>query len=588
MLDNFIDKKIVPFICKICSSTPVYISKRGYIPYCSGHSHLIPNNSFQWKLERFFYYIENTDLQSIEKITSSYIENLIVDSTIFDSNFKLLSIIEYMKSEFSFVVTEENFKRLLLESKLLISSKMSNIPSCSCGKKFVINVRKDSFIKSCNCYREIRYDNNKAVTNSLEANRILIEQTKDILPLSINPKIVADLKINIRKYIVKNKITELPVCKWCFSPDLSFHGGFSSNCSSKECVALTRKNKSMYKMVSNTRTKIFEYLLKENIEVLRFPDKNIRDGKSTIRCTRCQLCTDETLGCGLYKTIKCKNCNPVISTCSKPEIEVFEFVKDLCYKKGIICISSDRRMIAPLELDIVTDTFAIEFNGIYWHSSPRKDEDYHQIKTDLVEEKGLQLFHILENDWKYRKHIWKSIINKKMGNHRTVNSSSCIIKLLDDTISDNFILDNCLEGSVIGEIKLGLYLKEELVSVMIFSSETGNRAQYELAIFADKLNTLVIDSNKTLLEYFESTYKPRSLFCKINRSHKSDTFCKDNHFVFLGKTPPSRSYIHLRDDNTIKDAYIADKNVLLERGYYEIYDSGYSLYGKKYPVSQTL
>lgn len=48
--------------------------------------------------------------------------------------------------------------------------------------------------------------------------------------------------------------------------------------------------------------------------------------------------------------------------------------------------------------------FAVEFNGIYWHSiecsTPAR---YHKEKTDLCESKNMFLLHVFDIEWKYRR-----------------------------------------------------------------------------------------------------------------------------------------------------------------------------------------
>ena len=53
---------------------------------------------------------------------------------------------------------------------------------------------------------------------------------------------------------------------------------------------------------------------------------------------------------------------------------------------------------------------AFEFNGSYWHSSLYKDKCYHQNKTKLCYEKGIQLIHVYEYDWVKNKELIKNHI----------------------------------------------------------------------------------------------------------------------------------------------------------------------------------
>ena len=86
------------------------------------------------------------------------------------------------------------------------------------------------------------------------------------------------------------------------------------------------------------------------------------------------------------------------------EDEMAEFLSD----QKIKFKQNDRTQIKPLELDfyLPDHQIAIEMNGDYWHSDNMLLEmhgmtadEYHQMKTDLCNEKGIELIHISESDW---------------------------------------------------------------------------------------------------------------------------------------------------------------------------------------------
>ncbi|MBR4316364.1 MAG: hypothetical protein IKP65_05310 [Alphaproteobacteria bacterium] len=70
-----------------------------------------------------------------------------------------------------------------------------------------------------------------------------------------------------------------------------------------------------------------------------------------------------------------------------------DFIKSI-YPYDII--ENDKTMIKPYELDIYIPEkqVAIEFDGIYWHNEENKPKNYHLMKTELCEEKGIHLIHI--------------------------------------------------------------------------------------------------------------------------------------------------------------------------------------------------
>ena len=79
-------------------------------------------------------------------------------------------------------------------------------------------------------------------------------------------------------------------------------------------------------------------------------------------------------------------------------------------------IRHDRNQIHPLELDFYfpDHQFAIEINGVYWHSDYFKDRYYHQMKWKLCKEKNINLIQIPESLWFSKFDIILSMIKHKI------------------------------------------------------------------------------------------------------------------------------------------------------------------------------
>lgn len=91
----------------------------------------------------------------------------------------------------------------------------------------------------------------------------------------------------------------------------------------------------------------------------------------------------------------CPKCRPNGST---PENELADFIHGL----GFDIVRNTRKVIPPLELDIVIPDIrvAFEFNGIFWHSEQAgKSTEYHRKKTEAARSSGYRLFHVYESDW---------------------------------------------------------------------------------------------------------------------------------------------------------------------------------------------
>mgnify|MGYP001573329522 CR=1 FL=1 len=120
----------------------------------------------------------------------------------------------------------------------------------------------------------------------------------------------------------------------------------------------------------------------------------------------------------------CKYCEPF----SKDEKELCEFLDS----KSIKYIKNNREIIKPYELDIYIPEFnlAIEYNGLFWHCTIKKEPNYHLNKTHLCSNKKIQLIHIYEDEWKLKKDIIKSILSHKFKLNK--NISIAIYRSLKD------------------------------------------------------------------------------------------------------------------------------------------------------------
>lgn len=127
-----------------------------------------------------------------------------------------------------------------------------------------------------------------------------------------------------------------------------------------------------------------------------------------------QLITEKWLGKAIDKHLSI----PRLGIVSRLEIELAEYIKGIVGEDTLI-ITSDRKTIAPKELDIVIPKFntAIEFNGEYWHSddmlwksSLMSAIDYHTEKKNLCKDNGLELLFVWEDDWNNNKEEVKNAL----------------------------------------------------------------------------------------------------------------------------------------------------------------------------------
>lgn len=131
--------------------------------------------------------------------------------------------------------------------------------------------------------------------------------------------------------------------------------------------------------------------------------------KVLVECVVCHNQELKTLQ-AIERGSLCKVCHPFFV--SQDEIKVGDYIQN---ELMLTVVRNDRSVISPLELDVyVPDkAFAVEFNGLYWHS--QVDKNTHKTKTDRCKAKGISLFHVFSDEWNKNELLIKSMIAAKLG-----------------------------------------------------------------------------------------------------------------------------------------------------------------------------
>jgi len=299
-----------------------------------------------------------------------------------------------------------------------------------------------------------------------------------------------------------------------------------------------------------------------------------------------------------YGVTICPICNPVSSyNISDREKSLRLFVNE--NYDGLI-INNVNDIIPPYEIDIYIPDLKIgfEFNGLYWHNELNKVNNYHQLKTDLCKDKGIHLIHVYEDDWIYKQEIVKSrILNLLNRTPNKIYARLCKIEEIKNKDLINIFLNkNHIQGFVASKIKLGLFYKNELVSLMLFGDFRKSLGQktlkhsYEMLRFCNKLNTNVVGGASRLFKYFVDHYNPKEITSYADRSWSNGELYEKLGFKLDHKTQPNYFYIvdgirkhrfGFRKDKLIKNGADPDKTehqIMIENNIYRIYDSGHLKY----------
>lgn len=266
----------------------------------------------------------------------------------------------------------------------------------------------------------------------------------------------------------------------------------------------------------------------------------------------------------MNNSIVCTFCNPIDIKVSSFEIEVGLFLKEL----DISFETRDRKVLSGLELDyyIPDRNLAIECNGVYWHNELFKPENYHINKTNICFDKGIQLLHIWEDDWLYKKDIIKSIIINKLGlTTNKVFARKCELKEVSTKEYRSFLERNHIQGYASSSYNIGLYNNGELVSLMTFGwRRTNNKKEYELIRFCNKLNTNVIGSASKLFNYFLKSSNVSEIVSYSDISLFNGELYKRLNFINVSTSKPNYFWVI---DGIRKHRYNFSKRKLVSKGY---------------------
>ena len=220
------------------------------------------------------------------------------------------------------------------------------------------------------------------------------------------------------------------------------------------------------------------------------------------------------------------------------------------------------------ELDIVEEKnkIAIEFNGNYWHSTRvRPDTNYHKNKSIEAQKRGYFLYHIFEYEWTTKK---EQIINQLRNlfhlNTQSIFARKCQVKEVSTQEAKAFIDDNHVQGSTNSKVKLGLYYKNELVSIMTFGKSRFNKnVDWELVRFCSKAGYNVVGGASKLFKHFIKTYNPKSIVSYSDIAKTTGSLYTTLGFENVGVSNPNYVWVY---SNKVLHRYQCQKRQLIKQG----------------------
>lgn len=266
-------------------------------------------------------------------------------------------------------------------------------------------------------------------------------------------------------------------------------------------------------------------------------------------------------------------CKTEMSCTSYSEKELVDFVKSI-YSDEIM--ENTKRIIPPKELDIYIPKMklAIEYDGLHWHDENHIDKNYHLTKTNMCNEKGIDLIHVFEDDWLERKEIVKSMIASRLGVYKEkIFARKCQIKEIEKDQAKIFFDENHLQGFAYGDLYLGLMFNDELIQCICINKKGWHDGNVELTRMVTKLNTQVIGGFSKLMKHISDYIEYKSITSYVYKAWFNGKGYIESGFKIVKENNPSYSYV-VNGKRIHKSHFRKDKiKKMFERGELKFYDS---------------
>lgn len=264
-----------------------------------------------------------------------------------------------------------------------------------------------------------------------------------------------------------------------------------------------------------------------------------------------------------------------------------------------------------LELDIYffNDAFAIEVDGIYWHSFGKNDRDKektarmkHFEKANQCHESGIRLLSVIDIEWNdpAKRAIYESMISSRLGRSQRVHARECEVHPVNKTDAARFLADNHIQGACQHSEAIGLYKNKTLMAIMTFGKPRFSKnSDVELIRFCNRLGFNTIGGASRLLTHFARANTGKRMISYANRRFSAGKLYEKLGFTFINVSQPSYHWVkqtgasswnmwhrmkfqkhrlHALLPNFDPDASEADN--MFENGYRRLWDYGHFVYTK--------
>jgi hypothetical protein len=384
-----------------------------------------------------------------------------------------------------------------------------------------------------------------------------------------------------KEFVYKNKRQRVLIkhntCGGVWSP-LIYNFRAGGRC--PHCRYDYKKNKTYERLQEEISLSCGEYEL-----VSEKSNESISTGEKVyIKHKKCGKVFHPTVHNFIDNKSRCPKC---CNSYSEPQKQIYNYVKDIVD----IVEENTRKAISPKELDIYVpkEKFAIEYNGIYWHSLEKVGKDYHINKTLACLEQGIKVFHIFSDEWRDKQEIVKSMICHRLKKpKRTIFARKCELKVAPNKEGNAFFKTTHISGGVKSRKYFGLYFKGELVACLGFKKPIQKKYGkcIEISRFSTALYTHIPGAFSKIFKMAQQHFKEEgyeTILSYADRRFGEGKVYEVNGFELLGCTPSLDYWYSDGVSRYWRFKFRAqpgkpEKQVAEEAGVYKIFGCGSNIY----------
>lgn len=234
----------------------------------------------------------------------------------------------------------------------------------------------------------------------------------------------------------------------------------------------------------------------------------------------------------------CQRCG---SSCFQRSVGVF--LENL----GQTVIYNDRNVLGGRELDLLVEErkFAVECDGLYWHSfdhlETRNEKYKHHTKHSLASEIGVSLISIREDEWIVKRQLVELMLKHRLGlSLNRIYARNCVVVKVCQSRSKSFCDANHINGFRHASHTYGLDFDGKLVALMSFS--THRKYQFEVIRYCVDGGTCIVGGASKLFMAFRRDVNPHSVLSYADRRYSQGQLYHQLGFKLCGVTGPNYGY----------------------------------------------